>query len=73
MVGLVSEQKFHMVYIFQTLQSSNFHSYMYMKMTKYTLYIFNSRHTMYSVHKVTFVYLRILPNSTIQESIYLST
>ena len=40
------------------------------------IYILNLRHTMmFNVHKVTFRYIRILPNLTIQQStgIYLST
>ena len=38
------------------------------------IYILNLRHTMFNVHKVTFIYIRILPNFTIQQSIiYLST
>ena len=35
--------------------------------------ILNLRHTMFNVHKVTFTYIRILPNLTIQQYIYLST
>ena len=37
------------------------------------IYILNLRHTMFNVHKVTFRYIRILPNLTIQQSIHLST
>ena len=34
------------------------------------IYILNLLHTMFNVHKVTFRYIRILPNFTIQQSIY---
>ena len=33
------------------------------------IYILNLRHTMFNVHKVTFRYIRILPNLTIQQTI----
>ena len=33
------------------------------------IYILNLRHTMFHVHKVTFRYIRILPNLTIQQTI----
>ena len=37
------------------------------------IYIFNLRHTMFNAHKVTFGHIRILPDFTIQQFIYLST
>ena len=33
------------------------------------IYVLNLRHTMFNVHKLTFRYIRILPNFTIQLSI----
>ena len=37
------------------------------------IYILNLQYTMFNVHNVTFRYIRIVPNFTIQQSIYLST
>ena len=72
---------FHLVHVYYIMQmgillsprsyAKWFHSCMYMKMTKY--FFFNLRHTMFNVHKVTFRYIRILPNFTIEPSIYIST
>ena len=36
------------------------------------IYFLNLRHTMFNVRKVTFRYIRILPNFTIQQSIIIS-